>query len=222
MTCPVCGHRKGRRACPALGKQICTVCCGTKRLVEIRCPDTCGYLSTARQHPPAVVQRQYDRDIDALQPTMRGLAEMQQHLAFLLLGVVSRQGGSETLERLHDADVSDAALALAGTFETAARGVIYEHRASTLPAQRLVAAFREALDDVSRRLPDVRLDRDAAAALRGIEQGVREVQRRAGAATGDATRAYIDVVRRMVPPYAPAPVAPGPAEPGSGLILPGV
>ena len=35
MACPVCGQRKARRECPALGQTICTVCCATKRLVEI-------------------------------------------------------------------------------------------------------------------------------------------------------------------------------------------
>jgi hypothetical protein len=50
MLCPVCHQRKAKRACPALGKQICAVCCGTKRLTEIACPPDCGYLSTARTH----------------------------------------------------------------------------------------------------------------------------------------------------------------------------
>ena len=189
--------------------------------MEIRCPDTCGYLSTARHHPPAVVQRQYNRDIDALQPTMRGLTETQQHMAFLLLGVVSRYGSGETLDRLLDADVADAAVALAGTYETAARGVIYEHRASTLPAQRLVAALREVVDEVGRRLPGRGLERDASAALRGIERGAREVQARAGGEAAGVARTYVEVVRRMVPPYEPAAVPPGPSDAGSGLILPG-
>ena len=189
--------------------------------MEIRCPETCGYLSTARHHPPAVVQRQYDRDIDALQPTMRGLSETQQHITFLLLGVVSRHAGGDPLDRLLDADVADAVIALAGTYETAARGVIYEHRASTLPAQRLVAALREALEDVARRLPELRLERDASAALRGVERGVGEVQGRSGGEAGPEPRAYVEVVRRMVPPYEPAPVPSGPTESGSGLILPG-
>ena len=53
MTCPLCGARKARRACPGVGRDICAVCCGTKRLVEIRCPATCGYLQSARVHPAA-------------------------------------------------------------------------------------------------------------------------------------------------------------------------
>ena len=44
MVCPLCGERKAKRACPALNRHICAVCCGTKRLVEINCPADCVYL----------------------------------------------------------------------------------------------------------------------------------------------------------------------------------
>src|SRR5436190_794862 len=33
VTCPLCGQRKARRDCPAVGQRICAVCCGTKRLI---------------------------------------------------------------------------------------------------------------------------------------------------------------------------------------------
>ena len=51
MSCPLCHTRKPRRACPALNQTICAVCCGTKRLIEIQCPDDCVYLTSAREHP---------------------------------------------------------------------------------------------------------------------------------------------------------------------------
>src|SRR5262245_27935296 len=66
VRCPLCGERRARRACPALGKLICAVCCGTKRLVEIRCPSDCSYLASAREHPAAVVVRQQQHDFDQL------------------------------------------------------------------------------------------------------------------------------------------------------------
>lgn len=45
--CVSCGKQKGKRACPALGGQICSVCCGTKRQKEIECPAGCVYLNPA-------------------------------------------------------------------------------------------------------------------------------------------------------------------------------
>ena len=51
------------------------------------------------------------------------------------------------LQPLIDEDVAEAAAALAATFETASRGVIYEHRPASLPAERLVAALKPLLDE---------------------------------------------------------------------------
>ena len=90
MVCPVCNSRKAKRACPALGKQICAVCCGTKRLVEIACPADCGYLSTARTHPPAVIQRQQEMDRSMMLPLLQGLSERQARL-FLMMSALTAQ-----------------------------------------------------------------------------------------------------------------------------------
>jgi hypothetical protein len=216
MTCPVCGERKARRACPALGQQICTVCCGTKRLVEIRCPDGCGYLATARQHPAAVVQRQYVSDVEVMRPTLRDLTDVQRQICVVLLSIVSREVLGESLDRTLDVDVGDAAGALASTFETASKGVIYEHQPRSLPAQRLAIRFRELIDRFSGETQARTIERDATAALRGIERGVAEVQRQS-----NAPDAYIAVIRRLIRPYEPAPQAVEERRP-SGLVLPGV
>ena len=82
VTCPSCGRRKGRRDCPALRASICTICCGTKRLVEINCPETCVHLTSAREHPAAVVKKQQERDVAQLLPTISHLTE-RQHQLFL-------------------------------------------------------------------------------------------------------------------------------------------
>ncbi len=42
--CVHCGASKGKRACPALGGEICAPCCGKYRLVEIACPADCKWL----------------------------------------------------------------------------------------------------------------------------------------------------------------------------------
>ena len=118
MLCPVCNQRKARRACPALGKQICAVCCGTKRLVEIACPADCGYLSSARIHPPAVMQRQQELDRAMLLPLLQGLSERQARL-FLMLGRGHVAASALNLQRLVDEDIAQAAGALASTLETA-------------------------------------------------------------------------------------------------------
>src|SRR5688572_19028094 len=48
--CPLCSERVGKRYCPAKGFQICALCCGRKREIEIDCPGSCGYLQASRSY----------------------------------------------------------------------------------------------------------------------------------------------------------------------------
>jgi hypothetical protein len=167
MLCPLCKQRKAKRACPAIGKPICAVCCGTKRLVEINCPADCGYLATSRTHPPAIVQRQQEMDRAMVLPLLQGLSERQARV-FLVLAAAAARHRDEMLQKLVDEDIGHAAGALAATLETAGRGIVYEHRPASLPAARLMSEFKTLLDEMSKN-SGAALDRDAAIALRRIE-----------------------------------------------------
>jgi hypothetical protein len=213
MLCPSCGQRKARRACPALGATICPVCCGTKRLVEIKCPADCGYLASAREHPAAVVRRRQEQDVEQLLPTIRHLTERQYQLFFLFHSTIARFT-PDGFTRLVDADVADAAAALASTLETAARGVIYEHTPQGPPAQSLTTAFKTVLAQVREQGAKV-FDREAAIVLRAIEQGARGP---ATPAAGSAPTSYIDLVARLLDVNGSA--EPTPAPQASPLILP--
>ena len=115
-------------------QQICAVCCGTKRLTQIQCPDDCGYLAVAREHPPAATARQQQLDVELLLQFVRDFSQRQSQLFAMTLTFLVRYQPPE-LQPLNDDDVLDAAAALAATFETASRGVIYEHRPASAPAR---------------------------------------------------------------------------------------
>jgi hypothetical protein len=190
MACPVCQKRPGRRACPALGREICAICCGTKRLVEIRCPPTCRFLATARAHPPSVERRQHERDVQTLAPALRDLTESQTELFFLLFTFLAGHR-TDAFARVRDEDVADCAGSLAATFETAARGLIYEHRPGTLPAQRLASDLRTFLGELAKSGRTFQ-ERDAAVVLRRIEAGAREALKIPGGDGG----VYLALVQR--------------------------
>jgi hypothetical protein len=190
---------------------ICAVCCGTKRLTEIACPDDCPYLAAAREHPAAVVKRQQEHDVSIILPTLQGLSERQYQIFFLFQSLIARHV-PEGLARLIDDDVADAAASFASTLETAARGVIYEHAAQTLPAQRLAAEMKTMLAEMRQQGATV-YDREAAIVLRSIEKGARETRH---AESGDT--AYLTLMARLLQRNrGTAPDAP--AEPRS-LIIP--
>jgi hypothetical protein len=217
VLCPLCGTRRARRGCPALGKQICAVCCGTKRLVQIDCPPDCVWLASAREHPPAVVVRQQQRDLGLLVHVMRDFSQRQSQIFFLVNTFLVRYEPPE-LHSLIDDDVAEAMGALAATFETASRGLIYDHRPASLPAERLTVALKPMLAEAGRSTGTA-FDRDAAVVLRRIETAARDIR----ALNGENRRAFLDLLGRIITRTAAGgPGSDADADPRdhSSLILP--
>jgi len=167
------------------------VCCGTKRLVEIPCPADCPYLTSAREHPPAVTVRQQQRDIDLLAHGMRDLSERQSQLFFMINSFLQRYEPPE-LQPIIDDDVIEGVAALASTFETASRGVIYDHRPTAPPADRLATALKPVIAEAGKHGGSA-FERDAAVVLRRIGEASQEVKM----ADRANPRAYLDLLGRM-------------------------
>jgi hypothetical protein len=217
MTCPLCLTRPAKRQCPALNQAICPVCCGTKRLVEIRCPDDCVYLASARRHPAASVQRQHELDVALLLPAITGFTDRQSRFFFLFQSIALRHP-SDALRPLVDADIAEAASATAATLETASRGVIYEQAPATLNAQELSTAFGRAFEEIVQRVegPRTPLERDAARALRGIEEAARRV----GPITGDSRTGFLGLMGRVLGARNTQAGESPRQGPGASIILP--
>lgn len=218
MPCALCGGKKARRQCPALGRAICPACCGAKRLVEIQCPPDCGYLASARQHPPAVVQRRRDRDLRFLWPLVTGLSERQSKIFLVFQAIVGR-ADADSPTRIADTDVAEAAGALSATLETADRGIIYEHTPPSLQAQSLVRALKSGIDNAAPKATSGDY-RQMAVVLRRIEQGART----AASQLQDGPRSFLELLTRIAAEgrretEEPRP-NPGGSDPTSRLILP--
>lgn len=190
--CPLCGTRRARRGCPALAKQICAVCCGTKRLVQITCPSDCAWLVSAREHPPAAIVRQQQHDVGFLVQFMRDFSQRQSQLFFLVVTFLVRYE-PPALHALIDDDVAEAMSALASTFETASRGLIYDPRPASALAERLKTALRPMLAEAGQGAGSP-FERDAAVVLRRVEEAIRGVR----ALDPPNRQAFLDLVRRVV------------------------
>lgn len=211
--------------CPALGQHICAVCCGTKRGVEISCPQDCGYLTTARTHPPAVIQRQQELDRAMLLPLLQGLSERQARL-FLMLAAVTSRYHPDSLHTLVDDDIAQAAGALAATLETSAKGIVYEHQPASLVASRLMAELKVVVDEVVKNAGSA-LERDSAIALRRIEHAAKITSERSAAApnTGAPARQAGNEFQQLLgrvlaPPPGSESQPEAPSAPASSIILP--
>ena len=214
MTCPLCSQRKARRACPALGHEICAVCCGTKRLVEIQCPSGCVYLAAARDHPPAVALRRHERDVGLFVRFVRDLSQRQSQLFFAVSTFLSRYE-APALQPLIDEDVAEATAALAATFETSSRGVIYDHRPPSRAAERLATALKPLVEEAGRG-GGTTFEREAAVVLRRLESATREVR----AVDAENRRAFLDLVGRVLTSHGDQPEEAEAAADTPRIIIP--
>ena len=194
MTCPLCRTRKAKRSCPGVGQEICTVCCGTKRIVEIACPPTCIYLTTAQRHPAATVKRQQEHDLAVLLAALGRLSEPQLQIFFVIHTFIARFKPDGLA--LGDADVAEAAGALATSFETASKGVLYEQQSTSPAAEALRRELKLFLANLAKEsgAAGSRFEREVAVVLRGIERGAKHDAPGIGAGAVD----YLTLVARIL------------------------
>lgn len=121
--CPLCSDRAGKRYCPAKGVQICAVCCGTKREVEIDCPASCPHL---------IAGRSYEAEKRIPDPELAGKVEKYSsdfvYRYSQVLDAISRSVVEERLQSpwLVDNDVVEVYKSLAATMKTLSSGIYYE------------------------------------------------------------------------------------------------
>jgi hypothetical protein len=92
-----------------------------------------------------------------------------------------------------DADVAEALRALAATYETASRGVIYEHRAASMPAERLAAALKPILLEAGKHGGSA-FERDATMVLRRLADASDHLRTTSAA----GPRALLDLLSRVI------------------------
>lgn len=156
MKCPLCGNRKAKRHCPAKGLQICPVCCGTKREVEIDCPSDCTYLHEGREYeseriartgqPPARTPRLWDERFTN-----------RHYGVFLALWRVILSERNRFPE-LVDMDVQATLDSLVQTYERLDRGIYYESLPSSAVQRSLYLSLKSLLEESNKEL-DVSRDR---------------------------------------------------------------
>jgi hypothetical protein len=192
------------------------VCCATKREVEIACPADCIYLTSAKANPPAVVQRRQERDVGFILPIISDLTDTQYRLLIFFQSLIVKHTEG-AIPAVLDADIAEATATAAATLETAGKGIIYEHQAVSVPAQRLALEIGRGVAELAAQAGSHRgrIERDGATALRRIERSART----AGTAlAGDEEPVYLRLLVRMFQPSG-APKNDESAAQSGGLIV---
>ena len=155
--CPLCRSRKGKRSCPALRETICPICCGRKRIVEIACPADCAYLERGSEND---LRREILDYFQHQEPRLaRRWVETVDRLPFLMEALEKIAAAAP--RAIEDRDLLAALEGARQTFDTEAKGVIYESR-STSPTAELLR--RELVEGV--RTLEESLQEPEAEALR--------------------------------------------------------
>ena len=123
---------------------------------------------------------------------VRDLNQRQSQLFFLISTFLGRYE-PPALEPLVDEDVVEGTAALAATFETSSRGVIYEHRPASRPAERLATELKPLLVEAGKG-GGTMFERDAAVVLRRVESAARDVR----SVDSENRRAFLDLVGRVI------------------------
>jgi hypothetical protein len=126
-----------------------------------------------------------------LMATIGRLSEQQLQLFFLLQSMVLSYK-PEGLARLVDTDIALASGALAGSLESASKGVIFEEATASVVAEGLRRAMRPVLDEITKSSGS-RAEREVAIVLRAMERGAKH---EGGHIPGGDT-SYLDLVGRV-------------------------
>ncbi len=210
--CHLCDARPARRLCPALGQEICAVCCGTGREQTIDCPLDCEYLRDARRHEKLLPFDAKSLPNAEIELTDRFLEEHRE-LA-IIVGRLLWIAAVET-QAVVDLDMRDALEALVATAKTADSGLIYESRPANAIAARLAERFTAELqrfrEEIAKRAagPTLR-NKDLLGVL--IFWQRMEYQRSNGRRKG---RAFIESLYALLPP------PPEQRPDAGGIVTPG-
>jgi hypothetical protein len=142
MACPICQQRKAKRACPAKGEPICSLCCGREREQTIACPFDCTYLQDARAKEGA-----------ALDPADMPYKDVRLEDRFLddHVGLVETVARSILIAALEtpgalDSDAREALDAAIQTQRTLEGGIYYETRPDSSFARTIVGAIQAGVE----------------------------------------------------------------------------
>ena len=207
--CPLCSGRPGKRYCPAIAKQICAVCCGTKREIEIDCPSSCSYLKASRSYEsekpipdPEVAAKVHnfgERFVEQYHPILDAVTA----------SILEERMASAWLV---DNDVIEVFKSLKATMRTLSSGIYYESLPETPVRLSLFRCLKSIFDE--RMKPDPGGARNALKVTEAMEVlDFLILVAQANSSVRPKTRRYLDWIGARFGDWYPAAQS-------SGIILP--
>jgi len=191
-------------------EQICAVCCGTKREIEIDCPSNCGYLRSGRDYeaekriPDPELMAKADQFNDEFFMTFAPLIDA------VLSAVVAERKESQWLV---DNDLIEVLKALTATYKTLSSGIYYESLPDNPIRQSLFRRIKTLFDQLMQ--PSERIDEPSLKVSEALDiLDFVTLAAQANSSIRPKSRKYLDFLVSMARPAEAAEASP------SGLILP--
>ena len=147
MKCFLCNERKAKRYCPAKTRNICAVCCGEKRGIEINCPDDCKYfvngqnyqqkkITNIRIKKDGIVAYQKKAELYRKNP------ELFAKIEFALVDAYNQNN------RLLNKDVVSALQIVLKTLKSETKGLLYKHKSEDMVINDLADILENELTEL--------------------------------------------------------------------------
>ena len=174
--CSRCHRRKAKRRCPALGADLCPLCCGLERGKSLRCPPACPHLARHRPYQ--------ERKIIQKKPQHGGEVPHDDRLDWLILNI---EAGLERIAAsIPGFTDRDAVLALEAAGDKIERArpslLITEQpgRAGNDPGQLIFQGVERCRYEGKIVLPEPLQIYKKEEKLAGLEQVIQAIKRLAG------------------------------------------
>ncbi len=151
--CSLCETRRPRRNCPALGKDICTQCCGSKREVTVDCPLDCAYLIEGRDHEDMAQVGEYpNREVEV----SGAFLERNQPLYIFVLGTLHH--AAKENPGVNDSDMREAIAALVQRYRGKESGLVVETTIPNRIAAAVVDSFEQKMEEFRGKVKSENVD----------------------------------------------------------------
>ena len=147
MKCFLCNERKAKRYCPAKNRNICAVCCGEKRGIEINCPDDCRYFINGQNYQQKkITNLRIKKDgIVAYQKKAELYRKDPQLFAKIEFGLVDAYNQNN---RLLNEDVVSALQIVLKTLKSESKGLLYKHKSEDMVINDLADILENELNEL--------------------------------------------------------------------------
>ena len=189
VTCWSCNKVKGKRVCPARGGDlICSKCCGTKRRVEINCPEDCPYLHGADPNWRSATRQKEDaRFLSRFLALNEGQVMLLLFTHHLMLSVRAR------FAALSDEELQAVIGTALKTMDTRAKGIVYSHPSGSPHLDKVADWLARVLSERGSiaAAPEAS-DSDVRTVLDAINQAIRDH------AAGGHQVGYLETAERVL------------------------